>query len=361
MSLFGEHHLLLDAAVLPRASGNVPQVQAAHSVRHATQATQAAAGGGGGGRLAGGGQSAADPVLDPQQGLRSSLQVAGGRGPGLARERAFELLSARLARLAGGGAMRAGDRSAAAKRPGRVGPPTCVPTVRHGRHGDPGPLPPSPLACRPALVHRKPPPARAPAQDSPSRRGARQQPKVGAGGPCYAWLTPRGRLMDALRRVTGKRSSSEGAQREVRPAAERPLSARPWRRVRDRGTSRRATRIGSTASGQAAARAPPPPAHPPAIHSVSHGVGTPARPQASTSRAAAEVQQQFKELTLSPAQREGKEPVFEGRVTGACRLDAAAPGQPILAAARCAAGLGWQAVAGACYRQLAMQHASGDC
>lgn len=37
---------------------------------------------------------------------------------------------------------------------------------------------------------------------------------------------------------------------------------------------------------------------------------------ASTSQhAAAEVQQQFKELTLSPAQREGKEPVFEGRVT----------------------------------------------
>lgn len=38
---------------------------------------------------------------------------------------------------------------------------------------------------------------------------------------------------------------------------------------------------------------------------------------ASHVRATAEVQQQFKELTLSPAQREGKEPVFEGRVTGA--------------------------------------------
>lgn len=36
---------------------------------------------------------------------------------------------------------------------------------------------------------------------------------------------------------------------------------------------------------------------------------------ASHVRATAEVQQQFKELTLSPAQREGKEPVFEGRVT----------------------------------------------
>ncbi len=38
---------------------------------------------------------------------------------------------------------------------------------------------------------------------------------------------------------------------------------------------------------------------------------------ASHQRATAEVQQQFKELTLTPAQREGKEPVFEGRVTGA--------------------------------------------
>lgn len=47
--------------------------------------------------------------------------------------------------------------------------------------------------------------------------------------------------------------------------------------------------------------------------------------QASTSRATAEVQQQFKELTLSPAQREGKEPVFEGRVTGAWRLRISPP------------------------------------
>jgi hypothetical protein len=39
---------------------------------------------------------------------------------------------------------------------------------------------------------------------------------------------------------------------------------------------------------------------------------------ASNLRATAEVQQQLKELNLTPAQREGKEPVFEGRVTGVC-------------------------------------------
>ena len=54
-------------------------------------------------------------------------------------------------------------------------------------------------------------------------------------------------------------------------------------------------------------------------------------PQAATAstsqRAAAEVQQQFKELTLSPAQREGKEPVFEGRVTGGCCSHGAVAGR----------------------------------
>ncbi|PSC74124.1 shaggy-related kinase epsilon [Micractinium conductrix] len=40
-----------------------------------------------------------------------------------------------------------------------------------------------------------------------------------------------------------------------------------------------------------------------------------AQASAASVRATADVQQQFKELTLSPAQREGKEPVFEGRVT----------------------------------------------
>jgi serine/threonine protein kinase len=53
--------------------------------------------------------------------------------------------------------------------------------------------------------------------------------------------------------------------------------------------------------------------------SSSETEGRAARGEAATAstsqRAAAEVQQQFKELTLSPAQREGKEPVFEGRVT----------------------------------------------
>ena len=67
--------------------------------------------------------------------------------------------------------------------------------------------------------------------------------------------------------------------------------------------------------------APPPPQRPPGSALPLRSQVSQASTTASAQRATAEVQQQFTELTLSPAQREGKEPVFEGRITGGCVVD----------------------------------------
>lgn len=96
-----------------------------------------------------------------------------------------------------------------------------------------------------------------------------------------------------------------GAQRGAgRPGASREQLDCPYRKPQP----------ATGALQPAGSHAPPPTAADRALPPLPQAAGS-----ASTSqRAAAEVQQQFKELTLSPAQREGKEPVFEGRVTGGC-------------------------------------------
>lgn len=146
--------------------------------------------------------------------------------------------------------------------------------------------------------------------------------------------------MDALKKITGKRQSTDStaeaasgtARREVRSwgasAGLQSEGRRDWRPVERQGGQAR-TRVGSDRSVGAA---PPPRRHWAGSTHVLPCCGLQATPtprhsllpralqaqaSAASVRATADVQQQFKELTLSPAQREGKEPVFEGRVTGA--------------------------------------------
>ena len=119
--------------------------------------------------------------------------------------------------------------------------------------------------------------------------------------------------MEALKKTfTGKRSSSEAT--EGRPARGEVRGGPAWAGP-DQGCP-----VARSPAGHSRATARRPRRTQPSAASA-HRTLRPV-PQASTAstsqRTAAEVQQQFKELTLSPAQREGKEPVFEGRVTGGC-------------------------------------------
>lgn len=86
------------------------------------------------------------------------------------------------------------------------------------------------------------------------------------------------------------------------------------------GATARLARPGCTrGTGEQRRLPPPPPASLTPAAPPDHPPPAWVQTSSSSQRATAEVQQQFKELTLSPAQREGKEPVFEGRVTGGPR------------------------------------------
>lgn len=139
--------------------------------------------------------------------------------------------------------------------------------------------------------------------------------------------------MDTLKKFTGKRSSSDSTAEAAGSSSSRVRDSRcasiastvaeqPESGIRPVG--RDEPRAPPCSRAQCAAIAPrrsSPPDRPglaSALLPTAPCVCLQAPTTASHVRATAEVQQQFKELTLSPAQREGKEPVFEGRVTGDC-------------------------------------------